>query len=183
MFTELHAMAKAAMLLITATAEGDQLRVSVSPTYPDGKAPAGTVALRPLSLVGTPDELDADFGAALALWLTPPKRSIIEQAQAAADQDAEEAPAAKVAPKVSSKTTEAKPKRNAGRKAGPAAEDKGDADAKPADGDEAQDDEAEISAPETAAAPAASTAAEPALAAEAPAPVAEVVDAQTLDLF
>ncbi len=32
MFTELHAMATHATLLITACADGDQLRVSVTPT-------------------------------------------------------------------------------------------------------------------------------------------------------
>lgn len=181
MFTELHAMAKAAMLLITATAEGDQLRVSVSPTYPDGKAPAGAVALRPLSLVGTPEELDADFGAALALWLTPPKRSIMEQAQAAAGQDADEAPAAKVATKTSSKPAETKAKRNAGRKTSPAAQSQDDAETK--SDDEDQDDDAETGAPTATPVAEAPAAVDPAPVTTAPAPVVDVVDAQTLDLF
>lgn len=183
MFTELHAMAKAAMLLITATAEGDQLRISISPTYPDGKAPAGAVALRPLALVGTPDELNADFSAALVLWQTPPKRSIIEQAQAAAAQEADDTAPEKAVAKAASKEVEPKPKRSPARKAAPAAEAAGKPDAKSINEGEAdvEDDAVSTGAPEVDAAPAVvdGTAAAPA----APAPVVDVVDAQTLDLF
>lgn len=110
MFPELHAMAKDATLMITARAEGDQLRVSVTPTYPEGKAPAGVTPLRPLSVIGTPEELDADFASALTIWRAP-KRSIIEQAQAAADEPEEIG-----AGKASRKPAEAKPKAPPARK-------------------------------------------------------------------
>lgn len=117
MFKELHAMAKAATLLITASAEGDQLRVSVTPTYPEGKVPAGAAPLRPLSVVGSPDELDADFAAVLAFWQAPaPKKSLIEQAQSAAENADDGAQ-----PKPAAKPAETKPKVKPGRKPGAAA--------------------------------------------------------------
>jgi PRTRC genetic system protein E len=121
MFKELHAMAKDAMLLITATAEGDQLRVSVTPTYPDGKVPAGAAPLRPLSVIASPEELDADFAAVLAFWKTPtPKQTLLEQAQAAAgdgDDGAGSKPA-DVQPKVriAAKPVDVQPKAKTSRK-------------------------------------------------------------------
>jgi len=122
MFTQLHAMAQAAMLLITATADGDQLRISITPSYPDGKVPAGATALRPLSLVGTPDELNADFGAVLAMWQAP-KRSILEQAQDQVDEQDDDADAPKATSKATTKSSDAKPKKEAKpvRKSTPAA--------------------------------------------------------------
>lgn len=201
MFTELHAMAKSAMLLMTATAEGDQLRVSITPTYPDGKAPAGRAALRPMSLVGTPDELNADFAAALAVWQAP-KRSIIEQAQAAADDSGEAAPV-KAIEKAPPKAADAKPKTKGTRKTAAAAATQEEAGGTADSDDAAMDDAAGSAAPDADAAPAAyaQPAAAPApaetadlAAAAAPAteagsvpapvqPAAEVVDIHTLDLF
>lgn len=202
MFTELHAMAKAAMLLITATAEGDQLRISISPTYPAGKAPAGATALRPLTLVGTPDELNADFAAALAVWQTPPKRSIIEQARAAAQDDADDAAPAKTTAQPAAKVVEPKEKQKGGRKAKPADEPQGDASAQPGSDNAVQDGDnatGETAAPAAPAAPAvddAAPAAAPALDDSAPAlpaaddaapattpPADDGVDIHTLDLF
>lgn len=120
MFQQLHAMAKAATLLITASAEGDMLRVSVTPTYPGGKVPAGAALLRPLSVVGSPDELDADFAAVLAYWQAP-KKSLIEQAQAAADDADDGAPGKVAAKPAEQKPAEQKPKAKPGRKPGAAA--------------------------------------------------------------
>jgi PRTRC genetic system protein E len=187
MFTELHAMAKAAMLLITATAEGDQLRISISPTYPDGKVPAGAVALRPMSLIGTPDELNADFAGALAVWQAPPKRSILEQAQAAAEANDDAKEPAKAAGKAAAKPADAKPKGGkGGRKSAPAAQAQGDAAPQTNSDDVGQDDDDETS--EAVAEPApAPAAADAALAAPAAPAATEqstaVVDDKTLDLF
>lgn len=169
MFTELHAMAKAATLLITASAEGDQLRVSVTPTYPDGKMPAGAPTLRPLSVIGTPEELNADFAQALTIWVAP-KRSILEQAEAAAG-DADDAAPGKPAAKVVAKEPKAKPGRKTAA-ATPKADDAGTVGGPEMDGDQASVVEA----------PAAETpppAAEP-VAQSAP---AAVVDTFTIDLF
>mgnify|MGYP000303363294 CR=1 FL=1 len=81
MFTTLHELAQRATLMITIAPEGaDQLRVNVTPVPADSKAKASLPM--PLSLVATPAEFDADFPAALATWHAP-KRSLVEQAQAA----------------------------------------------------------------------------------------------------
>ncbi|MBC7860317.1 MAG: PRTRC system protein E [Burkholderiaceae bacterium] len=87
MFTALHGLAQSATLMIVVAADGDQLRVSITPTATGDKTKPH--ALRPLSLLATPAELDADFAAALAIWQAP-KRSLIEQAQAAAGEDPDE---------------------------------------------------------------------------------------------
>lgn len=86
MFTALHALAKSATLMIVIGAEDDQLRVSITPTQSGDKSKPH--ALRPLSLLATPAELDADFATALAIWQAP-KRTLIEQAQAAAGESAD----------------------------------------------------------------------------------------------
>lgn len=97
MFKDLHELAQSATLMMVIGADGDQLRVSVTPTQVGDKTKPHV--LRPLTLVGTPDELDADFATALAVWQKP-KMSLIEQAQAGAGDDAEEplATAGKPAP-------------------------------------------------------------------------------------
>lgn len=101
MFTSLHELAKQATLMITIAAEGDgQLRVNVTPVPFDTKAKANLP--QPLSLVASPAEFDADFAAALTTWHAP-KRSLIEQAQAATGGTPATAPALP-APKASAKT-------------------------------------------------------------------------------
>lgn len=86
MFTSLHSLAKQATLMITIAAEGaDQLRVNVTPMPFDDKAKARLP--KPLSLLATPAEFDADFIAAIAAWQAP-KRSLVEQAQASAEEPA-----------------------------------------------------------------------------------------------
>jgi PRTRC genetic system protein E len=92
MFKDLHELAQDATLMITVAAEAEQLRVSVTPVYAGVKPPLG--ARRPLSILGTPDELDADFTAALAIWQAP-RRTVLQQAQDASEdeQDGEAASA------------------------------------------------------------------------------------------
>lgn len=100
MFSHLHELAKKATLMITIAAEGDdQLRVNVTPVPFDTKAKASLP--QPLSLVATPAEFDADFSAALTTWHAP-KRSLVEQAQAAAGGAPAAAPALP-APKAGAK--------------------------------------------------------------------------------
>ena len=107
MFTSLHELAKKATLMITIAAEGDeQLRVNVTPVPFDTKAKANLP--QPLSLVASPAEFDADFDAALLTWQAP-KRSLIEQAQAAGG-----APAA--APALPAPKCESKNDKPSGRK-------------------------------------------------------------------
>lgn len=104
MFTTLHPLAKAAQLMITIAAEGDdQLRVNVTPIPVDTKSKAQLP--QPLSLLATPAEFDTDFAAAIATWHSP-KRSLILQAQEAAKENAAPASANKPATK-----TEKTPKR------------------------------------------------------------------------
>lgn len=188
MFKELHAMATAATLLITASAEGDQLRISVTPTYPDGKVPAGAVPLRPLSLVGSPEELDADFGTVLTFWQAP-KRSLMEQAQAAADGAEDDA-----GTKATGKPADAKPKAKPGRKPGTAAAQKVD-EAGPAAGEAgpgagadpevtgSQEGGGEVFALTSADSNDAGTPAAPPASAPAPESGAPAGDTFTIDLF
>jgi PRTRC genetic system protein E len=105
MFTSLHALAQQATLMITIAAEGaDQLRVNVTPMPFDDKAKAQLP--KPLSLLATPAEFDADFIAALATWQAP-KRSLVEQAQDAGESEEQAAPPAPVvkAPAKDGKTS------------------------------------------------------------------------------
>ena len=69
MFTALHALAQSATLMIVVTAEGDDLRVSITPTQAGDKTKAHK--LQPLSLVAPPAELDDGFAAAIASWQAP----------------------------------------------------------------------------------------------------------------
>lgn len=182
MFKELHAMANDATLLITAKAEGDQLRVSVTPTYPDGKVPAGASPLRPLSVIASPEELDADFAAVLEFWRAP-KRSLIEQAQAAAG-DADDGASPKAASKpAEAKASAAQPKSKTSRKPKADAAAGSGAPGPVADGEGEGNGDAETFAltgveSSADAAPAAEPAAEP-----EPAPDAAPVDTFTIDLF
>jgi PRTRC genetic system protein E len=107
MFTTLHPLAKAAQLMITITAEGDeQLRVNVTPIPADTKAKAQLP--QPLSLLATPTEFDTDFAAAIATWHAP-KRSLIQQAQEAAKESAAPAPASAGKPVAKTEKTPKRP--------------------------------------------------------------------------
>jgi PRTRC genetic system protein E len=110
MFTELHSLAQKSTLMIVVTAEGDQLRVNVTPANADRKEKP---ALRPLSLIGTVEELDRDFAQALVIWQAPKKQSLLEQAAAAGDDeegDAGKAGPAKPASKQAVKAVDKKEK-------------------------------------------------------------------------
>ncbi|MFV8629829.1 PRTRC system protein E [Ralstonia pseudosolanacearum] len=114
MFAELHQLAQAAPLLVSITAEGDALRVTTSSTSTKNGG------LLPMVLIGTPDELDRDFAAAVQIY-EPSALSILQQAQAAATANSAAGKAKAIAnepPKASSKgagTTDAPPKRGPGR--------------------------------------------------------------------
>ncbi len=117
MFKHLHALAQTATLMITASAEDELLRVTITPTSNDGKKNA---ALKPLSLVATPEELDTDFGNAIAAWQAPRKSLLDQVAEAKANDEEDEKPAAKQATSTSTKKSEKAPptpKEKSGRKA------------------------------------------------------------------
>ncbi|MDN2675662.1 PRTRC system protein E [Janthinobacterium sp. SUN033] len=99
MFTTLHALTQSATLMIVVTAEGDDLRVSITPTQAGDKTKAHK--LQSLSLVASPAELDDGFAAAIQSWQAP-KLSLQQQVEAAnaAGADASAAPTgSKAAPK------------------------------------------------------------------------------------
>jgi PRTRC genetic system protein E len=80
LFTSLHELARTTSINILITAEGDEnLRVNVTPLQ-NGK---GEKKLWPLSLVATPEELDAEFAAAVEAY-QPGALSLLDQARACA---------------------------------------------------------------------------------------------------
>jgi PRTRC genetic system protein E len=87
MFKTLHALAQKNTLLITIAAEGDLLRVALMPAPEDG----GKSSLKPLSLLATPEELDAEFGSAIEQWQAPRKSLMQQVAEAQAEADDDEA--------------------------------------------------------------------------------------------
>ncbi|WP_296228554.1 PRTRC system protein E [Ralstonia sp. UBA689] len=115
MFTEIHALARAASLLISVAAEGDDLRVTIN-AAPTSK---NSSAMHPLVLVGTPEELDAGFAQAIEIF-EPSALPLLEQAQAAANANGNKGKGtAKEATKPSTKTDTpaagTPPKRGPGR--------------------------------------------------------------------
>lgn len=80
MFAELHQLARAASLLISVAAEGDNLRVTVSATSTSKNG----AAVHPLVLVGTPHEIDAGFAEAVQIF-EPSALPLLDQARAAAN--------------------------------------------------------------------------------------------------
>lgn len=113
MFTALHALTQSATLMIVVTAEGDDLRVSITPTQAGDRTKAHK--LQPLSLIASPAELDDGFAAAIASWQAP-KLSLQQQVEAAnaagADPVASTA-SSKAAPKEANKRQgPGRPKKN-----------------------------------------------------------------------
>jgi len=96
MFTALHALAQSATLMIVIAAEGDDLRVSITPTQAGDKTKAHK--LQPLSLIASPAELDDGFAAAIASWQAP-KLTLQQQVEAAnaAGADTGAVPATRIA--------------------------------------------------------------------------------------
>jgi PRTRC genetic system protein E len=171
MFNALHALAQnSTLMLVIASAADGQLRVSINPTYIGDKPTAHP--LKPLVVVAPPDELDADFAQAIGIWHAP-KRSLIEQAQAAAAEGDDEEEGQATGAKASSKPQPKEPKQR-GRKANAnqLASDTSGAATALADAEPAA---------QPAAAPAAD--AEPAPTRGPAGAAAPVVDTQTLNLF
>lgn len=92
LFTSLYPLAQRTTLTLLLTAEGDQLRVNVTPRASNDAK--GEKTLYPLSILATPEELDADFAEAVAIY-EPSIASVIDQARAAsaANTDSRSAPA------------------------------------------------------------------------------------------
>ena len=107
MFTTLHALSQSATLMIVIAAEGDDLRVSITPTQAGDKTKAHK--LQPLSLVASPADLDEGFAAAIASWQAP-KLSLQEQVEAATAASTDTNAAS---------TTKPAPKETAAKRAGP----------------------------------------------------------------
>ncbi|KVN36774.1 hypothetical protein WJ63_35015 [Burkholderia pyrrocinia] len=128
LFTSLHALAQTTSINILITAEGDEnLRVNVTP-LPNAK---GKKELWPLSLVATPEELDAEFAAAVEAY-EPGALSLLDQARACAAANTSGSPPALPAPSAGQPTGTA-PRRR-GRP--PRASKAGDADTPPANAGE-----------------------------------------------
>ena len=186
MFTDLHELTQTATLMIVVTSEGDQLRVSVTPTQAGDKTKPH--ALKPLSLLGTPTELDEYFGAALLAWQTP-KKSLVEQAQDAAnaedsdDEDAKKAPsAAKSKPAPKAEKGKPGPKKKGPVQTALAADDTSTPEGTAGKSDTTEGETEFALEPAPAGEPDATTTTEPASPPAAPAP-APVVDTKTLNLF
>ncbi|MBW3496957.1 PRTRC system protein E [Janthinobacterium sp. NKUCC08_JDC] len=113
MFTTLHALTQSATLMIVVTAEGDDLRVSITPTQAGDKTKAHK--LQPLSLVASPAELDDGFAAAIQSWQAP-KLSLQQQVEAAnaagADPVAPPASSKSAAKEVGKRPGPGRPKKN-----------------------------------------------------------------------
>jgi PRTRC genetic system protein E len=80
LFASLHPLAQRTTLTLLITAEGDQLRVNVTPRANDDAK--GEKPLYPLSILATPDELDRDFAEAVSIY-EPSTLSVLDQARAA----------------------------------------------------------------------------------------------------
>ncbi|KVE45323.1 PRTRC system protein E [Burkholderia sp. BDU5] len=128
LFTSLHALAQAASINILITAEGDEnLRVNVTPLQ-NGK---GEKKLWPLSLVATPEELDAEFATAVEAY-EPGALSLLDQARACAAANTSGSAPALPAPSAGPSSS-APAKRGRGRP--PKAEKAGDANTPSANND------------------------------------------------
>jgi PRTRC genetic system protein E len=101
-FASLKPLADRATIVALITADGDLLRVNVSPQAVNGE---NDMTLHPLSLLASPEELDRDFAKAVELY-KPTVMSVIEQAQAAADANGGKTPA-RALPAPSSKKSDA----------------------------------------------------------------------------
>ncbi len=80
LFASLYPLAQKTTLTLLITAEGDQLRVNVTPRANDDAK--GEKTLYPLSILAKPDELDRDFAAAVEIY-EPSTLSVLDQARAA----------------------------------------------------------------------------------------------------
>lgn len=107
MFTELAPLAKSTTLNVIVTAEGENLRVIVMPkAAKEGENPALST---PLSLVGTPAELDAQFATIITGYTA--SRTSLEEALLASQTVMEAAKKDSVSA-AAKKTTKAAPAKN-----------------------------------------------------------------------
>ncbi|WP_217445544.1 PRTRC system protein E [Burkholderia metallica] len=124
----MHELARTTSINILITAEGDEnLRVNVTP-LPNGK---GEKKLWPLSLVATPEELDAEFAAAVEAY-EPGALSLLDQARACAAANTSGTAPALPAP-TAGQSSGTPAKRGRGRP--PKAEKAGDTNPPPANND------------------------------------------------
>lgn len=100
LFASLHPLAQRTTLTLLITAEGDQLRVNVTPRANDDTK--GEKTLYPLSILATPDELDRDFAEAVSIY-EPSTLSVLDQARAASTANGTVDAAAKALPAPTSK--------------------------------------------------------------------------------
>lgn len=102
LFASLFPLAQKTTLTLLITVEGDELRVNVTPRPNDDAK--GEKTLYPLSLLGTPDELDRDFAEAVSIY-EPSTLSVLDQARAAsaANGNGAAAPKALAAPATKGK--------------------------------------------------------------------------------
>jgi PRTRC genetic system protein E len=102
LFASLFPLAQKTTLTLLITVEGDELRVNVTPRPNDDAK--GEKTLYPLSLLGTPDELDRDFAEAVAIY-EPSTLSVLDQARAASSANGKttDAPRALPAPAAKGK--------------------------------------------------------------------------------
>lgn len=164
MFKALHQFAQATPLILTIVPEGEQLRVTVVP-----QMTAGTKSDRtphPLSLLATPEDLDANFSSALGIY-APSTLSLLEQAQAAADANAGKASTSEKATKPAGGAPRgrraAKAAEGTAESAAPSGQAEGDGAGQPVDdrtlslpldGNESRNDATPASAPTPAPVPA-----------------------------
>ncbi|NEX60106.1 PRTRC system protein E [Noviherbaspirillum galbum] len=111
MFAQLTDLLKQTGLTLTLEAKGEQIQVVVSPKV---KAGSNVGLAQPLVLIGSPEELDAEFATALAQF-TGARQSLVDQVaiSTAALEAAKKATAAKpatAAKSVAAKTLTAKAK-------------------------------------------------------------------------
>jgi PRTRC genetic system protein E len=100
LFASLHPLAQRTTLTLLITAEGDQLRVNVTPRANDDTK--GEKTLYPLSILATPEELDRDFAEAVSIY-EPSTLSVLDQARAASAANGTVDAAAKALPAPTSK--------------------------------------------------------------------------------
>ena len=81
LFKSLFPLARDNSLTVLIVAEGEYLRVNVTPK---SKGDQGEKTLYPLSLLATPEELDRDFAEAVEIY-SPGSQSVLEQAHAASE--------------------------------------------------------------------------------------------------
>lgn len=95
MFQALHQFAKTSPLILTIVAEGEQLRVTVTPQLDASKATQASP--HPLYILATPEELDADFATAIGIY-APAALTVLEQAEASANANSDKQTKALPAP-------------------------------------------------------------------------------------